>query len=94
MVWVAMGSVSVVLVVVVIFGLVHLFRHSDKMTSGQKWGWAALIVLLPFVGLIGYLFWQLEHSDAMASAMSGSVEGGGRRDAAAPFLQDPGFDDK
>ena len=94
MIWVAWGSVSVILVALIVFGLWHLSTHSDKMSSGQKIMWAALIVLLPFVGLIGYLFWQLEHSDAMASAMSGSVEGGGRRDQAAPFLRDPGFDDK
>jgi hypothetical protein len=94
MIWVAWGSVSVILVVVVVLGLVHLSRHSDKMTGGQKVMWAVLIVLVPFVGLIGYLFWQLEHSEAMSDAMSRSVEGGGRRDQAAPFLRDPGFDDK
>lgn len=94
MVWVAFGSVSVVLVALVIFGLWHLFNHSDKMSTGQKWGWAALIILLPFIGLIGYLFWQLEHSEAMSDAMSRSVETGGRRDAAAPFLRDPGFPDE
>ena len=88
MTWVALGSTSVILVVVVVLGLVHLFRHSDGMTSGRKWGWAALIVLLPFIGLIGYLFWQLEHSDAMASAMDKT-----RQRESAPFLKDPGFDD-
>ena len=88
MIWLAFGSVSVLLVVVVILGLVHLARHSDGMTSGQRVMWAALIVLIPFIGLIGYLFWQLEHSEAMESAMSG------RRDQAAPFLQDSGFHDE
>jgi hypothetical protein len=87
MIWVAFGSVSVILVVVVVWGLVHLARHSERMTTGEKVKWAALIVLVPFVGLIGYLFWQLEHSDAIEPVMSG------RQDEAAPFLQDPGFHD-
>lgn len=73
----------VVLVVVAILGLAHLWRHREGMTTAQMVMWAAAIALLPFVGLVGYLFWQLEHSDAMQSAMSG------RRDQAAPFLQDP-----
>lgn len=94
MVWIAMGSVSVLLVALIIFGLWHLSRHSEKMSSGQKVGWAALIILLPFIGLIGYLFWQLEHSEMMSDAMSRSVETGGRRDSAAPFLRDPGFKDE
>ena len=53
MAWVAFGSLSLIVVVLMIIGLVHLFRHSDRMTGGQKWGWAALIVFLPFIGLIG-----------------------------------------
>ena len=88
MTWVAFGSASVILVVVVILGLVHLSRHSERMTTGQKWMWAALIVLVPFIGLIGYLFWQLEHSDAMAPAMDKT-----RQRESAPFLKDPGFHD-
>jgi len=88
MAWVAFGSASVILVVLIIIGLVHLFRHSERMTTGQKWMWAALIVLLPFIGLIGYLFWQLEHSDAMAPAMDKT-----RQRGSAPFLKDPGFHD-
>jgi hypothetical protein len=67
----------------VVLGLVHLIRHNVLMPSGQKVKWALLIVLLPVIGLIGYVFWQLEHSEAMESAMSG------RRDESAPFLRDP-----
>lgn len=88
MAWVAFGSVSVIVVVLVVIGLVHLARHSEGMTTGQKVGWAALIVLLPFIGLIGYLFWQLEHSDVMESAMNKD-----RQRKSAPFLRDPGFHD-
>lgn len=89
MIWVASGSVGLVLIVLVVLSLVHLARHSEAMTTGQKVGWAALIVLLPFVGLTGYFFWQLEHSDAMQPAMSSR-----RQDQPAPFLDDPGFHDK
>ena len=81
--WAVFGSVSVVLVAVMVVGLVHLIRHNERMTSGQKVKWALLIVFLPFIGLTGYLFWQLEHSEAMASAMSG------RRSESAPFLRGP-----
>jgi protein-S-isoprenylcysteine O-methyltransferase Ste14 len=85
MAWVAFGSVSLIVVVLIVLGLVHLSRHSEAMTSGQRVMWAALIVLLPFIGLIGYLFWQLEHSDMMEPAMNKR-----RQREAAPFLQDPG----
>ncbi len=87
MIWVGFGSVGIVLVVFVVMGLLHLSRHSDRMKTSQVVMWAALIVLVPFIGLIGYLFWQLEHSEAMAGAMTG------RRGEAAPFLQDPSFRD-
>jgi hypothetical protein len=81
--WAVFGSVSVVLVAVMVVGLVHLTRYNDRMTPRQKVMWAALIVLLPFIGLTGYLFWQLEHSEAMESAMTG------RRSESAPFLRGP-----
>jgi cytochrome b subunit of formate dehydrogenase len=81
--WAVFGSVSVVLVAVMVVGLMHLTRYNERMTSGQKVMWAALIVLLPFIGLTGYLFWQLEHSEVMESAMTG------RRSESAPFLRGP-----
>lgn len=80
--WAAFGSVSVVLVAAMVIGLVHLIRHNERMTTLQKVRWAALIVLVPFIGLTGYLFWRLEHSEAMESAMSD------RQRASAPFLRD------
>ena len=83
MFWVAFGSVGVILVIVVVLTLIHLARHSDRMSTGRVVMWAALIVLLPFIGVIGYLFWQLEHSEMMSAATTG------RRDQAAPFLRDP-----
>ena len=88
MAWVAFGSVSLIGVVLVVIGLVHLSHHSEGMTTGQKVGWAALIVFLPFIGSIGYLFWQLEHSDVMEAAMNKD-----RQRTSAPFLRDPGFHD-
>ena len=70
MVWVAGGSVSLILVILVIMGLVDLARNRDTMSTGQVVLWAALIILIPFVGLIAYLFWRIARSEAMADALS------------------------
>lgn len=70
MVWVAGGVVSLVLVVLIILGLVDLFRSRATMEPWQVVVWALLIVFLPFVGLITYLFWRIFRSEAMQDALS------------------------
>ncbi len=64
MVW-AVGGVSVLLVVFILIGLYDLIRNRHTMEPSQVVIWAALIVLVPAVGLIAYLFWRLFRTQAM-----------------------------
>ena len=61
---------SVFVAILAIIGLVDLFRHRETMLTWQVVLWAVLIVLLPIVGLIAYLFWRISRSEAMQDAMS------------------------
>lgn len=70
MAWIATGSVSLVLIILWVLGLRDLIVHRQKMEGWQVWVWALLIVLVPFVGLIAYLFWRIARSEAMADALS------------------------
>lgn len=68
MVWIGTGSLIVAIVVII--GLVDLFRNRHTMETWQVVLWAALIVLIPLIGLIAYLFWRISRSEAMQDAMS------------------------
>lgn len=74
MVWIAGGAVSLILVILVIIGLVDLFRSRATMEPWQVVVWALLIVFVPFVGLITYLFWRIFRSEAMRDALSVPME--------------------
>lgn len=73
MIWAA-GAGSVVLLILAIIGLVDLIRHRDTMEPWQVIVWGALIVLVPLIGLIAYLFWRIFRSEAMQDAMTFSEE--------------------
>ena len=69
MIWVAGGG-SIVLVILAVVGLVDLVRNRDKMETWQVVVWAVLIVLVPIVGLVSYLFWRIFRSEAMQGAIA------------------------
>jgi hypothetical protein len=58
-----------VLVVLVVVGLVDLIRARHTMETWQVVVWAAMIVVVPVIGLVAYLFWRLFRSQAMQEEM-------------------------
>lgn len=71
------GTGSVLLIALWVIGLVDLFRYRHRMEMWQLIVWAALIILLPLIGLIAYLFWRISRSEAMSDALSVQHEEGG-----------------
>jgi len=70
MVAVAYTGLSLLIVVIWVVGLVDLFRHRSSMEGWQVVLWALLIIFIPLVGIIPYLFWRIAHSEAMSDALS------------------------
>lgn len=62
-----------------VLGLVHLARRRGSMARRDVVKWTLLIVLLPLIGVLGYMFWRLE-----SAVQRGTPD---RRDEAAPFLR-------
>lgn len=83
MIWAA-GAGSLVLLILVVAGLVDLIRSRHTMESWQVILWAALIVLLPVIGLVAYLFWRLFRSEAMRDAVEFREEQGPRKRTIPP----------
>jgi hypothetical protein len=86
MIWFAGGSFF--WLILSIIGLVDVFRNRHRMETWQVIVWAILIVLVPIVGLIAYLFWRISRSDALTDAMDyGDRYGGegGVRDRKAQY---------
>ena len=73
MIWAAGGG-SVVLLILAVVGLVDVIRNRDKMETWQVVGWAVLIVLVPILGLVSYLFWRILRSEAMQGAFAVNEE--------------------
>ena len=69
MIWAAGGG-SIVLVMLAVVGLVDLIRNRDKMETWQVVTWAVVIVLVPIIGLVSYLFWRIFRSEAMQGAIA------------------------
>jgi hypothetical protein len=72
-IWAAGGG-SIVLLILAVVGLVDLIRNRDTMETWQVVGWAVLIVLVPVIGLVSYLFWRIFRSEAMQGAFTVSEE--------------------
>lgn len=68
MIWAA-GAGSLVLLLLVVAGLFDLIRNRHKMETSQVVLWAVLIVLIPVIGLVAYLFWRIFRSEAMQDAI-------------------------
>jgi uncharacterized membrane protein HdeD (DUF308 family) len=64
------GTGSLIVGILAILGLVDLFRTRHTMETWQLVLWAALIILVPLIGLIAYLFWRISRSEAMQDALS------------------------
>jgi hypothetical protein len=60
---------SLLLIVLAVVGLVELIRTGDTMETWQVVVWAVLIVLVPVIGLVVFLFWRLSRSEAMQDAI-------------------------
>jgi hypothetical protein len=73
LIWAAGGG-SVVLLILAVVGLVDLVRNRDKMETWQVVVWAVLIVLVPVIGLVSYLFWRILRSEAMQGAIAVNEE--------------------
>jgi len=69
MIWAA-GAGSLILLILVVIGLWDLIRSRHKMEGWQVILWAVLMVLVPIIGLIAYLFWRLFRSEAMQDAIA------------------------
>ena len=67
--WLGAGA-SLVVLVLWILGLVDLFRNRHTMETWQVVVWALLIIFVPAIGLIAYLFWRISRSEAMQDALS------------------------
>lgn len=78
MIWIA-GAGSVLLLILMIVGLVDLIRNRHTMETWQVVMWAVLIVVLPVVGLVAYLFWRIARSEAMVDAVDFHDEHSNRR---------------
>jgi len=85
MIWVA-GAGSLVLFVLAVIGLVDLIRNRHTMETWQFVVWAALIVLVPVIGLVSYLFWRIFRSEAMQDAIDfrGEQSEASKRDMIPP----------
>jgi hypothetical protein len=63
------GAGSLLLVLLMVIGLVDLFKIRHTIGTPQLVLWAALVVMLPVVGLITYLFWRIARAASIQDAM-------------------------
>ena len=84
MIWVAGGG-GLLLFVLMVLGLVDLMRQRHTMERWQIVVWAAVLVLLPVVGLVGYLFWRIARSESMRGAIDFQDEHSGKSESYPPI---------
>jgi heme/copper-type cytochrome/quinol oxidase subunit 2 len=56
--------------VLVIIGLVDLYRNHHTMKTWQVVVWAVVLILVPVGGLVVYLVWRISRSDTMQDAQA------------------------
>jgi hypothetical protein len=83
-IWVAGGG-GLLLFVLMVLGLVDLMRQRHTMERWQIVVWAAVLVLLPVVGLVGYLFWRIARSESMRGAIDFQDEHSGKSESYPPI---------
>jgi hypothetical protein len=83
-IWVAGGG-GLLLFVLMVLGLVDLMRQRHTMERWQIVVWAAVLVLLPVVGLVGYLFWRIARSENMRGAIDFQDEHSGKSESYPPI---------
>jgi len=76
----------VIHVVLQVLCLIHLARKRHLLETRVVVKWALLLVLVPVVGVIGYLFFLLEKGVQRGTP--------GRRDETASFLRNPRIKDR
>ena len=69
-----------------VLGLWHLARSRHSLQNRTVVKWAFLLVFVPVIGVIGYMFFLLDKAIQRGTP--------GRRDEAASFLSDPRFKDQ
>ncbi len=84
MIWMA-GAGSLLLLVLIVIGLVDLARNRHKMETPQLVIWAIVIILLPVIGLVAYLFWRIARSDAMVESMDFQEQHSGKGKSYPPI---------
>jgi heme/copper-type cytochrome/quinol oxidase subunit 2 len=68
-IWIA-GAGGLLLLVLVIIGLVDLYRHRHTMETWQVVVWALVLIFVPVGGLVVYLVWRISRSDTMQDAQA------------------------
>ena len=68
-----------------VLGLWHIARNRHSMQARTVVKWVLLLILVPVIGVIGYMFFLLDKAVQRGTP--------GRRDEAASFLSDPRFKD-
>jgi hypothetical protein len=69
MFWIA-GAGSLLLLVVTVAGLVDVYRYRGHMKTSQVVAWSIFIVILPFVGVLSYVFWRISRSETMQESIA------------------------
>lgn len=84
MVWVT-GAGSLILLVLLALGLIDLIRNRHKMETWQVVVWAVVLVVVPVIGLISYLFWRIARSDHMQDSIDFQDEYSGKSEPYPPI---------
>ena len=64
MIWIA-GAGSLLLLVLLIIGLWGLTRNRHTMGTRTGVIWALVLIFLPVLGLVWYLFWRISRAEML-----------------------------
>lgn len=66
MIWIT-GAGSLLLVVLLVIGLWDLTRNRHAMATRTVVIWALVLIVLPVLGLVWYLFWRISRAEMLQS---------------------------